>query len=336
MLLRGRREDRPQPIRLTLRIALRRVTLRTYDSAMTPGSRAPNRRTRSLLAALLATAAFATVACAPEDDDTTSTKPKASGSPSQTVDACAKENLETHTAGTLTITTDKPAYPPWFVDDAPENGKGYEGAVAAAVAEQLGFTADEITWTRTKFDAAIAPGPKDWDFDINQFSITEERKQAVDFSSPYYDVTQAVITTGGSKAAKATSLADLKSLKIGAQVGTTSYDAILSAIDPDQKPAVFNSNDDAKQALENGQVDAIVTDLPTAFYITAAELDNGKIVGQLPSDTGAQEQFGLVLDKGSPLTECVSQAVDALRDDGTLDQLVDEWLSQAGGAPELS
>jgi polar amino acid transport system substrate-binding protein len=306
------------------------ATLRTYDHAMTP------RSSRSLLAVLLVTAVLST-ACAPEDDDdTTSTKPKASGSPSETVDACAKENLETHTAGTLTITTDKPAYPPWFVDDAPENGKGYEGAVAAAVAEQLGFTADEVTWTRTRFDAAIAPGPKDWDFDINQFSITEERKQAVDFSSPYYDVTQAVITTGGSKAAKAKSLADLKGLKIGAQVGTTSYDAILSAIDPDKKPAVFNSNDDAKQALENGQVDAIVTDLPTAFFITAAELDNGKIVGQLPSESGEQEQFGLVLDKGSPLTECVSAAVDALRADGTLDQLVDEWLSQAGGAPVLS
>jgi polar amino acid transport system substrate-binding protein len=308
------------------------VTHRTYDHAMTPGA---TRVTRSLLAVLLAVAAASTAACAPEDEDTTSTKPKASGRVSETVDACAKESLETHTPGTLTITTDKPAYPPWFVDDAPENGQGYEGAVAAAVAEQLGFTADEVTWTRTKFDAAIAPGPKDWDFDINQFSITEERKQAVDFSSPYYDVTQAVITTGGSKAAKATSLADLKGLKIGAQVGTTSYDAVLSAIDPDKQPAVFNTNDDAKQALENGQVDAIVTDLPTAFYITAAELDDGKIVGQLPSGTGEQEQFGLVLDKGSPLTTCVSQAVDALRADGTLDQLVDEWLSQAGGAPVL-
>ena len=308
------------------------MTVRTYDHAMTSGA---TRVTRPLLAVLLAMAALSTAACAPEDEDTASTKPKASGSASETVDACAKESLETHTPGTLTITTDKPAYPPWFVDDAPENGQGYEGAVAAAVAEQLGFTADEVTWTRTKFDAAIAPGPKDWDFDINQFSITEERKQAVDFSSPYYDVTQAVITTGGSKAAKATSLADLKGLKIGAQVGTTSYDAVLSAIDPDKQPAVFNTNDDAKQALENGQVDAIVTDLPTAFYITAAELDDGKIVGQLPSGTGEQEQFGLVLDKGSPLTTCVSQAVDALRADGTLDQLVDEWLSQAGGAPVL-
>ena len=322
-----------------MRITLRRVTVRTYDLAMTPaatGMPRSNRWTRPLLALLLATAAVTTAACAPEDDDTTSTKPKASGSASETVDACAKENLETLTPGTLTIATDKPAYPPWVIDDAPENGKGYEGAVAAAVAEELGFAPDEVTWTRTKFDAAIAPGPKDFDFDINQVSISEERAQAVDFSSPYYDVAQVVITVGGSKAAKATSLADLKDLKIGAQVGTTSYDAILAAIDPSQKPAVYNSNDDAKQALENGQVDAIVTDLPTAFYITSAELDNGKIVGQLPSESGAQEQFGLVLDKGSPLTTCVSQAVDALRADGTLDQLVDEWLSQAGGAPELS
>ena len=296
------------------------------------------RLSRPALVVLLAVALVST-ACAPEDDDTTSTETKASGSSSSaspTEDACAKESLETHTPGTLTITTDKPAYPPWFIDDEPSNGKGYEGAVAAAVAEQLGFTPDEVTWTSTKFDAAIAPGPKDWDFDINQFSITEERKQAVDFSSPYYDVTQAVITTQGSEAAKATSLADLKPLKIGAQVGTTSYDAILATIDPDQKPAVYNTNDDAKQALENGQVDAIVTDLPTAFYITAAELSNGKIVGQLPSGSGEKEQFGLVLDKGSPLTECVSAAVDELRADGTLEALVDEWLSRAGGAPVLS
>ena len=294
------------------------------------------RLSRSAFAILLSTALVST-ACAPEDDDT-STEPKASGtsSASATEDPCAKESLETHTPGTLTITTDKPAYPPWFVDDDPANGKGYEGAVAAAVAEQLGFTPDEVTWTSTKFDAAIAPGPKDWDFDINQFSITEERKQAVDFSSPYYDVTQAVITTAGSKAAKATTLADLKPLKIGAQVGTTSYDAIVSTIDPDKQPAVYNTNDDAKQALENGQVDAIVTDLPTAFYITAAELADGKIVGQLPSGSGEQEQFGLVLDKGSPLTECVSAAVDELRADGTLESLVDEWLSRAGGAPVLS
>jgi len=293
---------------------------------------------RCRLAAALALAAVLALAtaCAPADeDDTAGTTTSPTATASETVDACAKENLQTHTPGTLTITTDKPAYEPWFADNDPTNGEGYESAVAYAVAEELGFSPDEVTWTRTKFDAAIAPGPKDWDFDINQFSITEERKQAVDFSSPYYDVTQAVITTKGSKAAGAASLADLKPLKIGAQVGTTSYDAIVSAIDPDSEPAVFNTNDDAKQALENGQVDAMVTDLPTAFYITAVELDKGVIVGQLPTEGGQQEQFGLVLDKNSPLTECVSAAVDALRDDGTLERLEEQWLADVAGAPVL-
>ena len=295
-------------------------------------------RTRVLPVAVLSIALLAS-ACAPADeaDTSTNTAPSESqsGATSEPADACVKESLATFSPGTLTITTDKPAYEPWFVDDAPENGKGYEGAVAAAVAERLGFAPDEVTWTRTKFDAAIAPGPKEWDFDINQFSITEERKQAVDFSAPYYDVTQAVVTVGDSKAADAASLADLKDLKIGAQVGTTSYDAILSAIDPSKEPGVYNNNDDVRQALENGQVDAIVVDLPTAFFMTAAQLDDGTIVGQLPA-LGEPEQFGLVLDKGNPLTSCVSGAVDSLREDGTLDALVDEWLSQAGNAPELS
>jgi polar amino acid transport system substrate-binding protein len=296
------------------------------------------RLTRRTLAAVLAVAALST-ACAPTDekkDDAGSTSSSASGSASATADPCAKASLPTHTSGKLTITTDKPVFEPWFVDDKPENGKGFEGAVAAAVASKLGFTPAEVTWTRTPFDAAIAPGPKDWDFDINEFSITDARKKAVDFSSPYYDVTQAVVTVKGSKAAKATSLADLKDLKIGAQVGTTSYDAIGSAIDPSKKPAVYNTNDDAVKALSNGQIDALVTDLPTAFYMTGAQLDHGKIVGQLPAAGGEQEQFGLVLDKGSQLTACVSKAVDALRSDGTIDKLVDQWLSQAGGAPVLS
>jgi polar amino acid transport system substrate-binding protein len=296
------------------------------------------RLTRRTLAAVLAVAALST-ACAPTDDkkdDAGGTSSSASGSASATADPCAKASLPTHTSGKLTITTDKPVFEPWFVDDKPENGKGFEGAVAAAVASKLGFTPAEVTWTRTPFDAAIAPGPKDWDFDINEFSITDARKKAVDFSSPYYDVTQAVVTVKGSKAAKATSLADLKDLKIGAQVGTTSYDAIGSAIDPSKKPAVYNTNDDAVKALSNGQIDALVTDLPTAFYMTGAQLDHGKIVGQLPAAGGEQEQFGLVLDKGSALTACVSKAVDALRSDGTIDKLVDQWLSQAGGAPVLS
>jgi polar amino acid transport system substrate-binding protein len=289
------------------------------------------RAVRPLFAALLSLAALAT-ACSPADDQTAGTTSSPTGS---TTEACAKDALQTKTAGKLTLGTDKPAYAPWFVDDDPANGKGFESAVAYAVAEQLGFTKTEVTWVPVKFDAAIQPGPKTFDFDINQFSITPERKKVVDFSSPYYDVAQTVITTGTSKAAGAKTLADLKGLKLGAQVGTTSLTAINEVIKPTTKAAVFNSNDDAKIALENGQIDALVVDLPTAFYMTAAELKDGKIVGQLPPSSGDQEQFGLLFDKGSALTGCVSQAVDALRADGKLHALEEEWLAQTAGAPVL-
>jgi polar amino acid transport system substrate-binding protein len=296
------------------------------------------RLSRRTLVCLVAVAALGT-ACAPADDknDTagTTTSPSSNSSPSESVNACARDRLETVDASTLTIATDKPVYEPWFVDDKPENGKGFEGAVAAAVAGQLGYTAEEVNWVRVGFNSVFKPTPKNWDFDINEFSITEKRKEAVDFSSPYYDVSQAVVTTKGSKAAGATSIADLKGLTLGAQVGTTSLDTITSVIAPSSKPRVYNSNNDAVKALENGQIDALVTDLPTAFYMAAAQLDKGKIVGSLPAGGGTPEQFGLVLDKGSPLTTCVSQAVDALKADGTLDKLVDQWLSQ-GGAPVLN
>jgi len=300
-----------------------------------PGVVVNRSATRSCAAALLAVALVA--ACAPEDDDGeagTTSSPSASGSASETADPCAKESLQTVAPGMLTIATDKPVYEPWFVDDTPENGEGFEGAVAKAVYEQLGYTADEVTWTRVGFNSVFKPTPKDWDFDINEFSITEKRKQAVDFSSPYYDVSQAVVTTKGSDADGATTIAELKDLTLGAQVGTTSLEAITEVIAPSKQPRVYNSNNDAVKALENGQVDALVTDLPTAFFMAAAQLNKGQIVGQLPPSGGTPEQFGLVLDKDSPLTECVSKAVDALRDDGTLDQLVDQWLSQ-GGAPVL-
>lgn len=294
--------------------------------------------TRPLLAAVAALAALMT-ACASSDGSdsasSTATSPAASGASSATPDACAKGSLQTKTSGKLTLATDKPVFEPWFVDDKPENGKGYEGAVAAAVVEKLGYTPAEVTWTRVPFNNVFKPTPKDWDFDINEFSITEDRKKALDFSSPYYDVTQAVVTTKGSKAATAKSLADLKGLTLGAQAGTTSFQAIKDVVAPTKNPRVYNSNNDAVKALGNGQVDALVTDLPTAFFMAGAQLDDGRVIGQLPSSGGATEQFGLVLEKGSPLTACVSKAVDALRADGTLDKLVDQWLSQAGGAPVL-
>jgi polar amino acid transport system substrate-binding protein len=281
----------------------------------------------ALGAALTALAALA--ACAPQD----SSSPQASGSSAAN---CGKGQLKTLASGKLTIGTDDPVYPPWFTGNKPANGQGYESAVAYAVADKLGFAKTDVTWARVTFNNAIAPGAKAYDFDVNEFSITDERKKAVDFSAPYYDVAQAVIALKNSKIASVKSLADLKSVKLGAQVGTTSYRAITEVVKPSTAPAVYNNNDDAKKALQNGQIDGLVVDLPTAFYITSAEIDNSLIVGQLPQPSGQPEQFGLVLDKGSALTSCVSQAVDALRSAGTLASLEKQWLSGVAGAPKLS
>lgn len=234
----------------------------------------------------------------------------------------------------LTVATDDPAYEPWFSDNAPTNGKGFESAVAYAVADKLGFDKDKVTWVKQSFNAATSPAPKNFDFDINEFTITPDRAKAVDFSTGYYDVTQAVVTVKGSAIAGAKSLADLKGARLGAQIGTTSLDALNTAIAPTSKPTVFPTNDKAVEQLKNGQVDGIVVDLPTAFYMASAQLDDGVIVGQLPSGSGTPEQFGLLLDKGSALTSCASKAVDALRADGTLAKLQSTWLTRAG-APEL-
>ena len=285
---------------------------------------------RGTALAALTVAALMLSACAPRDEATTTTD---DSSPS--ADACEKADLETHTEGVLTVATDNPAYEPWFVDNDPTNGKGYESAVAYAIAEELGFAEDEVEWVKVPFNAVVSPGEKKFDFDVNQVSITEERRQAVDFSSGYYDVRQTVVTTAGSPIAEATSVADLQDAKLGAQVGTTSYTAITDQIQSSEQAAAYDTNDQAVQALNNGQIDGIVVDLPTAYFMTAVQLDEGVIVGQLPQAGGEVEQFGAVLDKGSPLTDCVSQAVDTLREDGTLAELEDQWLAQQG-APELS
>jgi polar amino acid transport system substrate-binding protein len=279
-----------------------------------------------------ATAALLLAACGSSSTDTTAS---ASPSASDTAAACSPDTLETLTPGTLTIATGEPAFPPWVEDDAPESGKGFEAAVAYAVAEQLGYEAADVTWVRTTFDGAIAPGPKTFDVNLQQYSITEERQKAVDFSSGYYDVTQAVVTYEGSPIAEATSVAELKDAKLGAAVGTTSLKAIDEIVQPSQKAAVFNDNAAAVTALKNKQIDGLVVDLPTAFYLTAVEIENGVIVGQLPESASGAEQFGLLLAKDSPLTTCVTEAVDALRADGTLDALAEEWLANAG-APVLT
>jgi len=206
--------------------------------------------------------------------------------------------------------------------------------VAYAVAAKLGFTKDEVKWTVAPFNTVITPGDKAFDFDINQVSITEERKAAIDFSSGYYDVKQALVTLKGSKLANAKTLADLKGAKLGGQVGTTSFKVITDVIKPTQQPGAFDTNDIAKQALANGQIDGLILDLPTAFYVTAVELENGVIAGQFET-TNTAEQFGLVLSKGSKLTSCVSKAVDALRADGTLAAIESQWLSQVVSAPVI-
>ncbi|MEU6461825.1 ABC transporter substrate-binding protein [Streptomyces sp. NPDC046976] len=290
---------------------------------------APRTVRRAVAAATLALLATA-VGCAPQPEAKSSAT-----APGSAAASCAKGKQATKTSGKLTIATDEPAYEPWFKDDKPANGKGFESAVAYAVAKQLGYGKDKVVWQSVPFNKAFAPGVKTFDFDINQVSISAERKKAVDFSSGYYDVRQAVIALKGGKAAKAKSIADLRGLKLGAQVGTTSLDYITDVVKPKQGPAVYAKNDQAKSALKNGQVDAVVTDLPTAFYITSAEVTNARIVGQFENQGGTPEQFGLVLDKGSALTPCVSGAVDALRKDGTLARLDQQWLSDAVGAPVL-
>jgi polar amino acid transport system substrate-binding protein len=293
---------------------------------------------RTLAAAAVVPVLLVVSACAPEEDDPSPTagdtnSPSATGSGS--ADACAKDSLALRTAGQLTVGTDSPAYEPWFVDNDPTNGKGYESAVAYAVAEQLGFSADEVEWVTVPFNKSYAPGPKDFDFDINQISISPERAEAVDFSDGYYQAAQAVIALEGTDGAEATSLDDLAGLRLGAQTGTTSLTAIRDVIQPESDPVVFEDTNVAKQALQNDQVDAILADLPTAFYISAVEIPKSVLVGQFQPEAGEQEEFGMLFEKGSALVPCVNEALAALREDGTLDQIEQEWLSDVVDVPEL-
>ena len=285
-------------------------------------------------AGLLATLLTASLAGCASTADETASEPKASASAGETAQQCVSK-VDLTKSGRLTIGTDSPAYDPWFSDDDPTNGKGYESAVAYAVADRLGFAKDAVDWTTVRFNTSYAPGPKSFDFDINQISITPEREKAVDFSKGYYSAAQAVIALKGSKAASITSLADLKDLRLGAQTGTTSLTAIRDGIKPATDPSVFQDTNAAKQALLNGQVDAILADLPTAFYITAVEIPKGTIVGQFQPEVGEQEQFGLLLAKGSALTPCVDLALTELEDDGTLARLEKQWLSDVVDVPVL-
>jgi polar amino acid transport system substrate-binding protein len=248
---------------------------------------------------------------------------------------CAPDSLATVEDGVLTIATGEPAYYPWVIDDAPESGEGFEAAVAYAVAEQLGYDKAAVKWVRTSFDAAIAPGPKTFDFNLQQYSITDERKQVVDFSSPYYKSNQAIVSFKGSKLDGVTTLQGIADAgaKLGAAVSTTSLDVIETNLG--LKPSVFNDNAAGVTALKNKQIDGLVVDLPTAFYLSAVEVPNGIIVGQIDGSDAGDQGFGLLLSKDNSITKCVSQAVDAIRDNGTLQAIVDKWLAASAGAPVL-
>jgi polar amino acid transport system substrate-binding protein len=271
------------------------------------------------------------VGCGSSDDSSSSTV--ADSTTASAAGECTPDQLQTKTAGTLTVATDKPAYPPYFEDDEPANGEGFESAVAFAIGKQLGFKTADVKWTVEPFNASFAPGPKNFDFDVNEISITPQREKAVDFSAPYYTANQAIVVLKSSEAAQAKSLEDLKELDIGVQVGTTSLEAVEDVIQPDSKPEVFNSSNDVIQALKNEQIDAVVVDLPTALYLTAVQVPAATVAGQFEAPGG--DQWGALLAKESPLTACVSEAVEELESSGELEKITSRWMSQAAGAPEL-
>jgi polar amino acid transport system substrate-binding protein len=276
-----------------------------------------------------------------DDDDGEQAAPPATTA----AEACAKESLELVNPGQLTIGTDNPAFPPWFEGGTPEGsdweindpstGEGFESAVAYAVADKLGFAEGEVEWVVVPFNNSFRPGDKNFDFDINQISVTEERDRAVDFSDSYYDVNQALVALNDSPIANARSLEDLKDAQLGAQVGTTSLTYIQENIEPDREPRVYDTSNDVVSAINAGQIDGIVVDLPTAFFLVGSgEVENGKVVGQFPS-TGGQEHFGMLFEEGNPLRDCVNEALAELKDEGTLEEIQTQWLSETTGAPVL-
>jgi polar amino acid transport system substrate-binding protein len=279
----------------------------------------------ALLIALLGVVA----GCGDDDDSDETTETTAAVS----AEDCQADQLGTLEEGTLTVATDSPAFPPYFEDDDPTNGKGFESAVAYAIAGELGFSEDQVEWVVEPFNRSFAPGPKEFDFDVNQISITEKRAEAVDFSSPYYTASQAVVALKGSGAASATSLADLGNTQFGVQIGTTSLDAVNESIQPATEPQVFDTSNDVVTALKQEQVEAVVVDVPTAFFLTAVQVPEGTIVGQFSAPGG--DEWGALLEKDSSLTDCVSFAIDSLRDSGELAEIEQTWISEQANAPVL-
>jgi polar amino acid transport system substrate-binding protein len=288
---------------------------------------------RHLLALLLVPLVLTLAACGGDEEESAGTAGGAATTGTAPAAAdCAPGSLELTRPGRLTVGTDKPAFPPYFEDDDPTNGRGFESAVAYAVARELGFRREQVTWTTVPFNSSYAPGPKDFDFDINQISITPQRARRVDFSEPYFTAPQAVIAKEDSPIANARTLAEVGRGRLGVQVGTTSLDAAQERIRPQQQPQVFNDSNDVVRALDQGSVDGAVVDLPTAFYLTAAELEGAKIVGRFQAPGG--DDWGLLLERGSSLTACVNQALARVRESGELRRLEQRYMG-GQAAPEL-
>ena len=271
-------------------------------------------------------------ACGGSDSSSDTTSP--AGDAAQTAAECASgKTLE---EGVLTVGTGDPAYSPWVIDDKPESKEGFEAAVAYAVATELGFEDANVKWVRTTFDEAVQPGTKNFDFNLQQYSITEERKQTVTFSDSYYTTNQAIVGLNDSAAKGATTLADIKKLKLGAQAGTTSLTYITEVIQPDTEPYVYDDNAGAKAALEAKQIDAAVFDLPTALYVSAVEIEGSAVLGQFPAEDGAvADEFGLVFDKDNALATCVNTALATLKENGTLASITAQWLSTSTNIPVI-
>ena len=286
----------------------------------------------ALLAIALAALVVVVAGCG-SDDDSTSASGDSTSAATVSLSDCTPDTLETKTPGTLTVGTDKPAYPPYFEDDDPTNGEGFESATAYAIADKLGFDAADVKWTVVPFNASFAPGPKDFDFDVNQISITPKREEQVDFSDPYYEAEQAVVVLKDSGLASATSLADLADANIGDQIGTPSLDAVTATIQPTNEPHVFDNSNDVVSALKNGQVDAVVVDVPTAFYLTAAQVPEATTIGQFAAPGG--DTWGALLEKDSPLVDCVNAAIADLQSSGELPAIEKKWMSDVTKAPVL-
>ena len=289
------------------------------------------RRSYPFLLSLLAIAAVALLAACGDDEDDSGED--SSSAAAVDLSDCTPDQLQTLKDGTLTVATDSPAFEPYFVDDDPTNGQGFESAVAYAVADRLGFAQADVEWTVVPFNASYAPGPKDFDFDVNQISITPDRAKQVDFSSSYYEAKQGIVALKDSEAANATSIDELKGANIGVQIGTTSLDAVNEVIQPDSDPQVFDTSNDVVTALKQGKVDAIVVDVPTGFFLTATEIPEATLAGQFAAPGG--DQWGALLEKDSELTDCVSAAIDDLRDSGELAEIEQEWISDKANAPVL-